>query len=216
MESRKIKIKNTTAKKYVSKGSAFDDVERLLTFSEKNAYTEEEELSIHYVYFCHKEFSIISFSIGAVLVSDLYILWLQFFLLKSAPRLLRTECLPELSQIFLPFELVCFLISLCIPKIQDQFTSKLGDDQILFGILYHPGSHMALFWTFPDLIHSQTPLLSSPTTPIGSPTLITKPYAYNLSKFSSFLLVITKPDEPGPVNLIYTLTSIGCYFLLYG
>lgn len=146
-------------------------MERLLTFSEKNAYTKEQELNIHYVYFCHKEFSISCFSIRAVLVSDLYILWLQFFLLKSAPRLLRTECLPGLSQIFLPFELVCFMISVCIPKKQDQFTSQLGGYQILFGILYHQDSHMTLLWTFPDLTHSQTPLLSSPTTPTGSPTL---------------------------------------------
>lgn len=164
MESRKIK-KEHYRKKHVSKCRDFDAMGKLLTVSEKNAYTKE--LNLHYVYFCHKEFSISCCSIRAVLVSDLYILWLQFFLLKSAPRLLRTECLPGLSQIFLPFELVCFMISVCIPKIQDQFTLQLGDYQILFGILYHQDSHM----TFPDPTHSQTPLLSLPTTPIGSPTL---------------------------------------------
>lgn len=48
------------------------------------------------------------------------------------------------------------------------------DYQIFLGILYHQDSPTTLLWRFPDLTHSQAPLLSSPTTSTGaleSPTL---------------------------------------------
>lgn len=165
--------------------------------------------------------------LSCVEVSDLYILWLQIFLFKSAPRLLRTECLPGLSQVFLPFEWVCFLISVYFLKIQDQFVSQLGVRggflkiyQIFFGFHDQKDSQTTLLWTFPNLTHSQTSLISTttPTGPLSLLLLITEHCAYKLFfKLSSSSLFVTETrcTRISESNIYPTaLLMEGCFLLL--
>ena len=179
----------------------------VLTFLEMNTYPKEQKLKICYIYILPQEifYKLLQY-LSCVKVSDLHILWLQLFLFKSAPRLLRTECSPGLSQVFLPFGWVCSLISVYFSKIQDQFASQLGV-QVRFRktiryplALLSPGLSYYIALNVPWSDPNPNPLLSSPITPSGpceAPILDYKTVCIQsfLKTFSLPLIVTNQKDQ---------------------
>lgn len=155
-------------------------IQWLLIFSEKDTSPKSKSSKLITCISGHKAFSIICFSIRAVL--KLVICTFCGFNFSSFYQL------PDfwgLSQVFLPIEWVSWF--LCVFKKKKHKTSLYHNWESevhlkrLPDVLWHPLSprlshHIVL--EFPELTYSQAPLLTSPTVLLGP---------------LDFLLLITKP-----------------------